>query len=201
MLKVGVTGGIGSGKTTVCKVFEALGIPVYYADDRAKWLMVHNPDLVHGIKKLFGEEAYTADGQLDRPFIARKAFGDSTILGKLNALVHPAVAIDGERWHNEQSGVPYTIKEAALLFESGSYRFLDRVITVYAPAEMRIRRVMERDGLSREAVTARMERQMPEEEKIEKADFVIQNDGSRSLVRQVWQIHRQITAEALKPNQ
>ena len=196
MLKVGITGGIGSGKTTVCKLFEALGIPVYYADDRAKWLMINDPELVEGIKSLFGEEAYLADGQLDRPFIAQKAFGDPALLQKLNALVHPAVAIDGERWHATQSGVPYTLKEAALLFESGSYRFLDRVITVYAPVELRIRRVMERDGVAREAVTARMERQMPEEEKMEKADFVIYNDGSQSLVRQVWRIHRQLTAEA-----
>ena len=114
MLKVGITGGIGSGKTTVCKVFEALGIPVYYADERAKWLMVNDPDLVLGIKRIFGEGAYTADGQLDRPFIARKAFGDSSVLKKLNALVHPAVAVDGERWHAEQSGVPYTLKDELL---------------------------------------------------------------------------------------
>ncbi len=144
-MKIGITGGIGSGKTTVCKIFETLGIPVYYADDRAKELMVTNPDLVAGIKKLFGEEAYHSDGSLNRAHIAALAFGDAAMLAQLNALVHPAVHQDGYEWAESQTDAPYTLREAALVFESGGHKKLDKVITVFAPKEMRIERVMARD--------------------------------------------------------
>lgn len=192
ILKVGITGGIGSGKTTVCQIFEALGIPVYYADQRAKWLMVHDPALVAGIKQLLGGQAYLADGSLDRAYIARRVFNDAELLQQLNLLVHPAVAKDGERWHCAQKGVPYTLKEAALLFESGSYQAMDKMITVFAPEEMRLQRVLARDGGEPEAVRARMKNQMPEEEKMRRADFVVYNDGRRSLVQQVLEIHGKV---------
>lgn len=193
MLKVGITGGIGSGKTTVCKIFEALGIPVYYADDRAKSLMQTVPELITAIKNLFGSEAYDPDGSLNRQYIASIAFNDPDKLQKLNRLVHPVVLKDGLSWHFSQSNVPYTIKEAALLIESGSYRQLDKLIVVTAPVEIRIRRVMVRDKVSENAVLERIHHQMPEEEKTKLADFVIVNDGTRSIVRQVWQIHRKLS--------
>ncbi len=197
-LKVGITGGIGSGKTTVCKIFETLGIPVYYADTRAKWLMAHDPVLVSGIRALLGAQAYFADGSLNRAYIAQAVFGDDEKLGKLNRLVHPAVAEDGERWHEARKGAPYTIREAALLFESGNYRAMDKMITVFAPEELRIQRVVARDQSSPEAVKARMDKQMPEEEKIRRSDYVIHNDGSQPLIRQVLAIHRELLSLSQK---
>lgn len=192
MLKAGITGGIGSGKSTVCKIFEILGIPVYYADDRAKWLMENDPDLRKGLIELFGEAVFTETNQLNRPYIAQIAFHDPEILKQLNSLVHPAVGIDGFVWQEAQKDVPYTLKEAALLFESGSYQFLDKIITVTAPLDVRIRRVIDRDHVSREAVEARISKQMPEEEKAKRSDFVIVNDGKKGLIRQVLAIHREL---------
>ncbi len=196
MLKVGITGGIGSGKTTVCKIFATLGIPIYYADDRAKWLMVNSPSLRIGIINLFGKEAYQEEGPLNRAYIGGIAFKHPKKLQKLNALVHPAVFVDGENWQKEQLTlqVPYTLKEAALLYESGSYKFLDKMIVVTAPEEMRIERVMKRDELDREAIQDRIARQMPEAEKVAQADYVINNDGQRLLIPQVLEIHQQLLA-------
>jgi dephospho-CoA kinase len=192
-LKIGITGGIGSGKTTVCKIFEALGIPIYYADDRAKWLMTHDIGLVADIKKLFGDVAYMPDGSLNRKHISDIAFHNPLILKELNALVHPAVLEDGNAWHAAQIGVPYTIKEAALLFESNSYQYLDKVITVFAPKDIRLQRVILRgEGLSRKEVLARMSKQMPESEKMGKADFIIKNDGKNPLIPQVWALHQML---------
>ncbi|MCB0572438.1 MAG: dephospho-CoA kinase [Phaeodactylibacter sp.] len=191
-MKVGITGGIGSGKTTVCKIFEALGIPVYYADTRAKWLMAHDPVLVAGIKQLIGTKAYFGDGGLNRAFIAEAIFGNNEKLQKLNHLVHPAVAEDSERWHNAQKGAPYTLKEAALFFESGNDKAMDKMITVFAPEALRIQRVVERDQSNPESVRARMDKQMPEEEKIRRSDYVIHNDGQHSLIHQVMDIHREL---------
>ncbi len=192
MLKVGITGGIGSGKTTVCKIFETLGIPVYYADDRAKWLMTHDPELVEAISNTFGQAAYSPEGQLNRAYLAKVVFGDAEKLAQLNALVHPAVFRDGSQWHQSQTGAPYTLREAALLFESGSYRAIDKMIVVTAPQEIRIKRVMERDQVTADAVLARIEKQWPEEEKVKRADYVILNDGERLLVPQVLEIHRSL---------
>ncbi len=193
-LKIGITGGIGSGKTTVCHIFEALKIPVYFADDRAKWLMVNDLQLVFSIKQIFGEAAYLADGTLDRALISSIVFSKTEKLEALNSVVHPAVFRDWERWQNEQKGVAYTLREAALLVETGTYKFLDKLIVVTAPFDLRIARVMERDGSAREAVEARISRQLPEAEKVKRADFIIKNDGSESLVRQVLEIHRAILA-------
>ncbi len=190
--KIGITGGIGSGKTTVCQIFETLGIPVYYADERAKWLMVNDSTLVEGIKNLFGGAAYTENGELNRAYISQIVFSDSQKLQQLNALVHPAVLRDGEAWHAAQKEVPYTLKEAALIYESGSYKELNKVIVVTAPIEVRIKRVMQRDGVTQDAVEARLQQQMPEEEKIERADFIVNNDGNWTLVPQVLAIHKQL---------
>ncbi|MFN7117204.1 MAG: dephospho-CoA kinase [Saprospiraceae bacterium] len=192
--KIGITGGIGSGKTTVCKIFETLGIPVYYADERAKWLMTHDAALKNGIQQLFGEAAYTKEGALNRPYIAQLAFNNPEKLQQLNALVHPAVFRDQEQWHESQLNVPYTLKEAALIYESGSDKDLDKVIVVTAPVDLRVQRVMERDGITREAIEARLKQQMPEEEKLKRADFVIHNDMEWSLIPQVLAIHNQLLA-------
>ncbi len=198
MRKVGITGGIGSGKTTVCKIFETLGIPIYYADDRAKWLMVNSPALQTGIINLFGKESYDEEGQLNRAYIGGIAFKHPKKLQKLNALVHPAVFVDGENWQQEQLALqfPYTLKEAALLYESGSHKFLDKMIVVTAPEELRIERVMKRDGLDKEAVQDRIARQMPEAEKVAQADYIITNDGQQLLIPQVLEIHQQLLAGA-----
>lgn len=196
MLHVGITGGIGSGKTTVCKIFEILGVPIYYADERAKWLMEHDKLLAEGIAGLLGGEAYSAEGKLNRAWISGKVFGDPGLLERLNALVHPAVALDGLEWQKQQAGRPYTLKEAALLFESGSYLFLDKIIVVTAPLELRMQRVMARDGVPMQAVKDRIDRQMAEEEKVQRADFVIYNDGNRMLIPQVMAIHRELVALA-----
>ncbi len=192
ILKIGITGGIGSGKTTACHIFETLGIPVYYADDRAKALMVENTALIHSIKNLFGEAAYLSDGALNRKHIADIAFHNPLKLNELNALVHPAVWLDGEQWHNAQTQAPYTLKEAALLFESGGNFLLDKIITVVAPVETRIERVLLRGGgtLTRSDVEARIAKQLPDEEKIKQSDFVIWNDGTQALIPQVLAIHQ-----------
>jgi len=195
-LKVGITGGIGSGKTTVCKIFERLGIPVYYSDDEAKRLMVEDVELVGKIKHIFGAEAYLEDGSLNRRYISESAFTDKTKLTALNEAVHPAVAADGIRWNALHAGMPFTIKEAALIFESVSDRYLDKVITVFAPVEVRIERLLARDGSSREAIEARMRAQMPESEKIERSDFVIYNDGRSDLEGQVMAVYHSICGEA-----
>lgn len=192
ILKIGITGGIGSGKTTACHIFETLGIPVYYADDRAKALMVENTALIHSIKNLFGEAAYLSDGALNRKHIADIAFHNPLKLNELNALVHPAVWLDGEQWHNAQTQAPYTLKEAALLFESGGNFLMDKIITVVAPVETRIERVLLRGGgtLTRSDVEARIAKQLPDEEKIKQSDFVIWNDGTQALIPQVLAIHQ-----------
>jgi len=189
-LKIGITGGIGSGKTTACRIFEQLGIPVYYADERAKQLMAEEPELRSEIIRIFGPAAYQADGQLNRQHIAKQAFNDQALLQQLNAAVHPAVARDSQAWHEQQQKVPYTLKEAALLYESGSDKALDKVIVVSAPEQLRLQRVMQRDRVDEAAVRARMDRQMPQEEKVRRADFVLHNDGKQSLIQQIQRIHQ-----------
>lgn len=190
MLKVGITGGIGSGKTTVCKIFESLNIPIYYADDRAKSLMVNDMKLVKDIKQLLGENAYLKNGSLNREYISAIVFSDKTMLEKLNQLVHPAVRLDGENWFKSQVDKPYALKEAALHFESGGYQLMDKMITVFASEAIRIERVMKRDKTTAEAVKARIDKQLPDSEKIRLADFVIYNDGTQSLIKQVVKVHQ-----------
>jgi dephospho-CoA kinase len=200
MLKIGLTGGIGSGKSTVARIFEVLGIPVYYADDRAKQLMASDPELIRAITGLFGDGAYDAEGRLNRSWIAQRVFSDPPLLKQLESLVHPAVFADGDRWFEAQSGSPYAIKEAALLFESGGYKALDKVVVVAAPLALRIQRVVSRDKTTPEEVEARIRRQMPEEEKVRLADFVILNDGEHSLIRQVMAVHEQLLSFSSKKN-
>lgn len=188
MLKIGITGGIGSGKSTVCRIFSQLGIPVYSADDRAKQLMTEDEDLVERVEALFGPDAYLANGILNREHISDRAFHDATLLGKLNALVHPAVFRDFDSWCEQQNS-PYILKEAALLFESGSFRDLDYVITVSAPRDLRITRCMTRDSTTRAQVLARMDKQWTEKQRNDAADFIIKNDEKVPLIPQVMELH------------
>jgi len=192
MLKVGITGGIGSGKSTVAAIFEALGVPIYYADDRAKKLMTESEALVRAIKQNFGDECYHKNGMLNRKYLASIVFKNSEKLAKLNALVHPAVAEDGAIWmaKKQSAGFSYTLKEAALLFESGSYKSLDKIITVFTPLELRIERLLARDQTTEAKIRDRIANQMPEEEKQNKADFIIYNDGSKLLTTQVLELHK-----------
>lgn len=194
MIQVGITGGIGSGKSTVCAIFERLGTPVYYADIRAKQLMQDDNHLVAQIKKLFGSEAYHADGELNKVYIASIVFEDEEKLLQLNEIVHPAVKKDYASWASilASNKYPYCIKEAALLVETGSYKELDKLIVVSAPLEDRISRVMSRDQTTRELVLKRIAAQLPEEEKVLLADFVIVNDKIMDLMPSVTAIHTQL---------
>jgi dephospho-CoA kinase len=190
-LRVGITGGIGSGKTTICHLFESLGIPVYYADDRAKWLLGHDPELIQAVKDLLGEEAYV-DGQYNRAYVASVVFNNPELLARLNAISHPAVESDSRKWHESFTNVPYTLKEAALMVESGSHKYLDYLIVVTAPEALRIERVVRRDGVDAASVRSRIARQLAEDEKIALADWVIVNDGQQTLIPQVWKIHQML---------
>lgn len=193
MLKVGITGGIGSGKTTCCKIFEALGIPVYYADEGAKRLMYKDKNLKAEIKKVLGEEAYFSNGRMNKGYIGQKIFNDKSLLKKVNSLVHPAVAMDVMRWFGSIKKKPYALEEAALLIESGAYKFFDELIVVTAPIDKRISWVMKRDNLSKKEVSQRLKNQLSDEERIKKANFVIANDGAIPLTKQVFSIHKQLT--------
>ncbi len=192
MLKIGITGGIGSGKTTVCKVFETLGIPVFYADPVAKEIMTTDRLLIKGIRETFGWESYLEDGVLNNKHIAQIVFNNPAELAKLNALVHPAVFRAFEVWLSEvPAQTPYVLKEAALLFESGSYKMCDLSILVTAPLSTKLNRVMQRDQLSESQVKARMDKQFTDEKKVEMADFFITNDETQSVISQVISLHQQ----------
>ena len=190
MLKIGITGGIGSGKSTVARVFETLGIPVYNADEAAKRLMQEDPELKSQIIKLFGGDAYI-NGQLNRSFISGLAFSNPEKVKALNALVHPATINDAKSWMAKQQS-PYALKEAALIFESGSEKELDYVIGVFAPEELRIRRVMERDGSTREAIQQRIKNQLDEAGKMKRCHFIIQNGDDQLVIPQVMALHQQL---------
>lgn len=191
MFRVGLTGGIGSGKTLISRIFEKLGVPVYYADSSARKLMNSDAGLKDGIVKLFGGQAYDKDG-LNRIYLANKVFGDPERLARLNMLVHPVVRQDFNRWVEEQSGAPYVIEEAAILFESGASKEMNLSVLVYAPQELRVSRVMHRDGLDREAVLRRMSHQLSEEELRNLADHVLINDGKEMILPQVVELHKMI---------
>ena len=196
MLKIGLTGGIGSGKSTVARIFEILGIPVYYADTAAKRLMNTDPALKEQIITAFGAEAYTG-GQLNRQYLAQQVFHDEKKLAGLNSLVHPATIRDAEKWIAAQTSL-YTVKEAALIFESGSEKLLDYVIGVSAPQELRIQRTMQRDKISREEVLKRIQQQMDEKLKMQQCNFIVYNDEEQPVLPQVLALHRQLLELAKK---
>jgi dephospho-CoA kinase len=194
ILRVGLTGGIGSGKSTIAQIFEALGIPVSYADREARRVMNEDPGLRAAIVAKFGAEAYIAEtGALNRPWMAAQVFSDPAKLETLNSLVHPATIRNGEQWMQSMAGqAPYAIREAALIFESPSAGHLDFVIGVYAPLSLRIQRTIERDHLTREEVLQRMHYQIDEEIKMRLCDAVIRNDGLQAVLPQVLTLHQQL---------
>ena len=194
MLKVGLTGGIGSGKTTVATIFEVLSIPVYYADAAARRIMKENASLKAAIVKYFGEQAYVKD-ELNRSWLASIVFNDRHKLDLLNSLVHPITIQDAETWMTRQK-TPYVIKEAALLFETSASENLDFIIGVSTPEHLRIKRAMDRDGISREEVLKRMRRQIDENIKMKLCDFVITNDEQHLLIPQVLKLHEKFISFA-----
>jgi dephospho-CoA kinase len=192
ILRVGLTGGIGSGKSTIAQIFEVLGVPVSYADREAKRLMNEDAGLREQIIKQFGPQAYQND-TLNRSWMASQVFSDPVKLATLNSLVHPATIRDGDRWMQSKAGhAPYAIREAALIFETTSAGNLDFIIGVYAPLPLRIHRTMERDHLSREDVLQRMRNQIDKEIKMQLCDAVIQNDGQQAVLPQVLSLHERL---------
>jgi dephospho-CoA kinase len=179
MIKVGLTGGIGSGKSTVSKILISKGFSVYNSDNRAKWLMNNNDNLKSNIISIFGNKAYLK-GALNRKYLSAKVFNDSLKLKALNNLVHPLVAIDFKNWLLHQKSKDFVFKEAAILIESGAYKEMDKIIVVSCPENIRLERVLKREGNSPELVKKRMQNQISETEKINHADFVVKNNGSES---------------------
>ena len=189
-MRVGLTGGIGSGKSTVAGFFRELGVPVYNSDSRARELMEENDQLRRAISGLLGPEAFLGPA-LNRQYIASRVFKDKTLLGRLNELVHPLVKKDFITWAERQK-TPYVLQEAAILFENGAYKAFDAMILVTAPKETRIQRVMERDSVSRESVTERMKNQWETSRKIPLADYVIENLDLENTRREVARIHSEL---------
>jgi len=192
---IGLTGGIGSGKSTVADLFRTLSIPVYESDARAKNLMNTNAELRNKIEKLLGPQSYI-NGEINRPWIAEQVFGNKELLHQLNSIVHPAVQADAITWANSPELVnsPYVIKESAILFEENLAEQLDGIILVVAPVTIRIERVMARDGMTKDQVEERIQHQWTDEMKIPLSDYVVYNDGERSIIEQVIEIDRMIRA-------
>jgi dephospho-CoA kinase len=191
-LQFGITGGIGSGKTLVSKIFACLGIPVYDADSHAKELMTTDGILVSQIKKEFGDLSYLSDGTLNRKYLSEVVFNKQERLDVLNKLVHPRVGENYTQWVKRHNNKAYVLKEAALLFETGSYQALDKIIVVHAPEEVRIKRVVHRDGRAEQQVREIIRKQMSEEEKLKRADFIIYNDESSLIIPQVLSLHNRL---------
>jgi dephospho-CoA kinase len=196
MLKVGITGGIGSGKTTVARLFQLLGVPVYYADDAAKELMNSDPDLRAALIKNFGDTVYE-NGLLNRARLAAMVFNKPGQLALLNSIVHPIVIEDASSWMKKQKA-SIVMKEAAIFFESGSHVEMDFIIGVYAPESLRLKRVMQRDGSDEKAVKDRMSRQMNEEEKMKRCDFILKNNEEELLIPQVITLYKKLVELSTK---
>ncbi len=189
-LQIGITGGIGSGKSLICRIFQSLDVPIYDADSHAKTLMTTDGILVDQIKKEFGLLSYDQKGNLNKKYLSETIFNDDIKLQKLNSFVHPRVAVDYVRWLTEYTNSTYVIKEAALLFESGSGDLLDKIIVVTAPEDTRIMRVLKRDPhRTEEEVLKIIRKQMAEEEKLKRADFTIHNNKTTLVVPQVLELH------------
>jgi len=188
MLHIGITGGMGSGKTTVCSVFAQLGIPVYNSDLQAKWLVAN--ELEEEISGAFGADIFD-NHQLNKALLASRAFKSKESTQKLNEIVHPAVGKDYLKWRSIQNS-DYTLKEAALLIEAGSYKTLDKLIVVVAPEEVRIDRILKRDTITVDEIKARLSKQLDDAERLSYADYVIDNSGNQSLIKQVLSIHDNI---------
>lgn len=197
-LQIGITGGIGSGKSLVCRIFALLGVPVYDADSHAKKLMTTDGILISGIKKEFGDLSYHPDGALNRKYLADHVFHNEKKLALLNSLVHPRVGADYEQWVQQHHMHRYVLKEAALLFEAGSAKTLDQIIVVHAPEALRIKRVLERDAhRTVEQIREIVGKQMPEDEKLKRADHIIVNDETQMVIPQVLKLHEQFLTTTL----
>ena len=190
MYKVGITGGIGSGKSTVCAMLEEMGVAVYNSDARAKELMTTSATLREAIVARFGAECYTSEG-LNRGYLAERVFGDAAELAALNSLVHPAVMADFEAWAESQEG-SYVVFESAILFEAGLEQRVDMAVAVLSPEELRIERAMRRDGTTREQVVARIRRQLSDDERADRAKYAIVNVDLEELREDVEQLHRRL---------
>lgn len=186
-ITVGITGGIGAGKSIIAQVFQLLGISLYNADLQAKFIVANDPALKKSIIKLLGQNAYTDEGAYNSAYVSPIVFAEPLLLGQLNALIHPALALDFEKWVSGQHGA-YILKEAALLIESESYQRLDYLIVVTAPEDLRIRRIRLRDNRKIEEIRGILEHQLTDDQRIEKADFVIKNDGQSLILPQVLMI-------------
>ena len=198
MLKVGITGNMGAGKTLVAEVFQTLRVPFFSADEQAIWLSESNSQVKSEITSLFGRQAYTIDGKYNRKFIAEQIFTNPLLLEQLNAIIHPATFQRFFEWAEEQQA-PYVMKEAAILFESGADKTCDKIIFVSAPESIRIERVKKRNpAWSGDDIKRRMQSQQPEEAKISKSDFVLVNDGTQFLLPQILDVHRQLLAAAVQ---
>ena len=195
MIKVGITGGIGSGKTMVCKVFELLGISVYYSDEESKKLLDNDIKVKDQIIKTFGNTIINEVGNIDRKKLSAAVFGDKEKLTLLNSIVHPAVANHFEGWAKMHSDDKYILKEAAILFESGANKLVDKVITVTAPHLLKIQRAIHRDNITEEQVVVRMKNQWSDEEKIKLSQFVIYNDEENLIIPQIIKVHEMLIAE------
>ncbi|NDK57275.1 dephospho-CoA kinase [Pontibacter fetidus] len=196
MLKIGITGGIGVGKSVVCRMFALLGIPVYDADTRAKWVMRYDEALKQELTAAFGPEAYTPDGELNRIYLAQAAFHNPENLKLLNSLVHPHVGKDFTDWVESNQTAPYIVKEAALMYESEAWRQMDEIIAVFAPMEVRIKRLLQRDPhRTQQDIEAIISKQLKEEDKMARAQHVIYNDDQQLLIPQVLQLHEGFLAK------
>ncbi|NOT38738.1 MAG: dephospho-CoA kinase [Saprospiraceae bacterium] len=194
MIQVGLTGGIGSGKSTVAEIFKTLGIPIYNSDKEAKKLIQNSPKLRNSIIELLGEESYTNE-ELNRKFIAKKVFQNEKLLKQLNAIVHPEVFQDYEKWiHTIDKNIPYVIKESALLLDVQKHQAVDHIVLVFTPLLLRIKRIMARDKISHEEVVNRMKNQKSDKEFLEASDYVIVNDELHPLIPQVLEIHKVLTS-------
>jgi len=189
MKKVGLTGNIGSGKSLVAQIFSTLGIPIYHADQASKCFL-EDPGIVHRIREEFGSGILNRNNEVDRKFLAGKVFSNPDSLQKLNSILHPLVREDFRNWITFHQNHPYIILEAAIIFETGFQSELDVVIHISCPQEMAIRRVIDRDGVTREEVLKRMQFQMEDKKKAALSDFVIRNDGLSMLIPQVVEVHR-----------
>ncbi|WP_337042216.1 dephospho-CoA kinase [Emticicia sp. 17c] len=198
LLKIGITGGIGSGKTIVCKIFEILGVPVYYADERAKWLTNHDLQLRKEIKELLGRQAYNEQGEYNRKWVAAQVFDNPDLLKMLNGLIHPRVFADTDKWFQDNQHKPYTLREAALMNAAGNNNNFDTVIVVTAPIDLRISRIKKRDPQrNEEEIRAIISRQKTEEEFLAIANYKIINDEQHLLIPQVLALHETFLKQAI----
>lgn len=189
-LLIGVTGGIGSGKSMVCRLFECLDIPVYYADSRAKWLTNHDPEIRGKVISLLGPEAYDSKGLYNTRFVSSRVFNNEPLLKALNAVIHPAVLRDTKEWVVEHTGLPYVVKEAAIMSAAGQSNAVDYVVVVEAPVELRIQRILERDKRTEQEIRAIIGRQVSDESRRAIANYVVKNDNASELIPQVLHLHR-----------